>query len=826
MKHFINSTIYETFYEVKQAYLSLKQKPLFVFSVVSTMGITLGALLCVLTLAYVMLIKPLPYPEQDRLYVAEHKVVNAKKETQTVAFSYPGLVHLYKSKVAFEQAAMIYYGQDVINSRNNQPLVNITYVTPEFHKMLASPIAVGRMFEASEALDTNHPVAMLSYNTWQQEFTGSADILEQKITLTGVSYRIIGVLAENFAEPALAEIGRKTQVWLPWDFNPERTEGRKNFGNIKSNFKFIGRLTKRTSQIQAQQVLTPLVSELWQKGFVAKYDFFQGWSVDMQVHSLQAVILGDSESIAIMLLASVIGLVLIACTNISNLFMSRTAEKQRQMAIQAAIGANKKRLFKGVFAETSLLMLMSIILALVVAKIGFTIIQQYLAEILPRISELYFNLITLSSAALITLTFAFFFAKLSVRMINYNALNTALQSSAKGSGLQVSKKTRQVLIASQVALATILVFANVSLLKGAIKTINKPIGFTPNNISTLSLNFSSTDLLSKEGAKPIMIEIMKKLEALPQVESIAQGSSPLDGFGIKALTRHSDNVKFIPHFKRIDQRYFTLIEQPLLQGENITVANRRDNNNVIVINQAFAKQLKVDGDVIGMRLSSIGEPDFKIIGIVKDITIPGQTAFGSDDTALAVPRVYAPNSLNEQQFMLKIKAGQSISRQQLGTLLAEVDSRYAVLNFNAASDILIKRLFTEITTAVTTAVLASLVFLLAGIGLYGVLNYDIQLRRFELGTRMAIGAKRKHLVSLVVHDNIKAVLVGFIGSVLLFALSYIGLSEYIQPLLTWQVLPMILVTLVLISLLTLFACYWPLRQYINKPAIFTLRGSE
>lgn len=139
---------------------------------------------------------------------------------------------------------------------------------------------------------------------------------------------------------------------------------------------------------------------------------------------------------------------------------------------------------------------------------------------------------------------------------------------------------------------------------------------------------------------------------------------------------------------------------------------------------------------------------------------------------------------------------------------------------------LTQSLFAEITTAVTTAVLASLVFLLAGIGLYGILSYGTQLRRFELGTRMAIGATRKHLVSLIISDNTKAVLVGFIGSILLFALAYIGLSEYIHPFLNWQVLPMILATLVLVVLVTLFACYWPLRKYIKQPAIFTLRGSE
>ena len=110
--------------------------------------------------------------------------------------------------------------------------------------------------------------------------------------------------------------------------------------------------------------------------------------------------------------------------------------------------------------------------------------------------------------------------------------------------------------------------------------------------------------------------------------------------------------------------------------------------------------------------------------------------------------------------------------------------------------------------------------------MYGILSYGTQLRRFELGARMAIGASRQHLLSMIIKDNSKPVLIGFIGSVLLFASAYLGLSEYIQPFITWQLLPMVIATLVLIIMVTLFACYWPLRQYINKPAIFSLRGSD
>jgi predicted permease len=809
----------------KQAWASLKKKPGFMLTVILTMGITLGALLCAITLNYLLLVEPMPYPEQERLFVAEHRLSGAEKETKGVAFTYPGLVHLYKSKEAFERASMLIYGGDVIISHSSQPLVNTAYVTPEFHQILSSPLALGRMFEDSEAIDTNNPVAMLSYDTWQQEYNGSADILEQKINLSGVSYRVVGVLAKNFVEPELGAIGRKTQVWIPFDYNQTGEGARQSFGNISGALNFMGHLKHGVSSSQAVQLLTPLVNDRWIEG-VAEIDFFKGWSIDIRVRSVKEVILGESESIAVMLLAGVLGLVLIACANISNLFMSRTAEKQRQMAIQAAIGATKNHLFKAMFAETGLLMFMSIIVALILSQIGFYIMQQYLGAILPRVNELGLNAITFGAAVLVTVVFAMFFAKLSTRMINYRVLNTTLQSSGKGSGLQVSKKTRKILIASQVALATVLVFANFSLLKDAVKTINAPIGFSTENISTLILNFSSTNFPTQEEAIPIMNEIMEKLEALPQVDSLSQSGSPLDGFNVRALTNLANNERYTPFFKGIDHNYFDMIEQPMLQGDNFTLADRKDGANLMIVNQAFAKQLKADGDVLGMQIST-GRPEpLKIVGIVKDIAIPGATPIGSNVASAGVPRAYVPNGLGGQTFMLKTKPGQTVSREQLGALLAEVDARYSVFSFNAASDILTQSLFAEITTATTTAVLASLVFLLAGIGLYGILSYGTQLRRFELGARMAIGATRKHLISLIIGDNTKAVLAGFAGSIVLFALAYIGLSDYIQPLLSWQVLPMIVATLILIILVTLFACYWPLRQYINQPAIYSLRAND
>ena len=707
----------------------------------------------------------------------------------------------------------------MITSLNSQPTVNNTHATPEYFQLTAAPLALGRHFDAGEAMDTHNPVAILSYRTWQQYYGGQPDILEQKVSLSGVSYRIVGVTAERFVEPQLAATGRETHIWLPWDYEPAPARLKQSFSNILGRLYFAGKLKPGITPSQAEQQLTPLVNDKWQAE-VAGQDFFSGWSVKMELMSFKARILGESDTIALMLLAGVIGLVLIACANISNLFMSRTAEQQQQLAIQAAVGATRGHLFKALLAETGLLMLLSTVLALLVAMAGFLLLQSYLNEVLPRVDELTINAITVASAVLIAALFALFFAKLSSNMINYRALNTMLQSSGKGTGIQVSRKTRQTLIASQVALATVLVFANISLFQDAMKTINTPIGFTTDNIATLSLSISTTteNRPSEEEDAPIIAEIARRLSELPAVEAISNSRSPLSGFGLWAITSVETNTHYTPLAKSADHRYFQLIEQPLLQGDYFTEADIKDGARKMIVNEHFARKLTPDGNALGMQIDTGGDNPRTITGIVKGINLPDSEA----DSA----RVYVPEGTDSYGFMLKLKPGQTLSREQIAAVLKEVDTRYSVFFYEQTGDMHLRGMFTQVTTAATTAVLTLLVFFLAGIGLYGILSYSTQLRRFELGTRMAIGAQRKHLVGLIVRDNGSSVLWGLAVSAVIVLLGYLGFTDVLADYLSLALVPALMLTLALILGIALFACYWPLRQFINKPAVYSLRGSE
>jgi predicted permease len=809
-------------YQLKQAVLSLKKKPGFVFSVVSTMGITLGALLCVFTLAYVMLIKPLPYPEQERLYRVDSQQFDAAGALNVTAFSYPSLVHLYKNHQAFEQVALSIYDDEVLTSLATQPTLSTAYVTPEWFELTGSMMAMGRYFSESESLNSNIPVAVLSYQTWMDDFAQSADILNEKVTFRGVSFQIVGVLSAEFIEPKISTIGRETKVWLPFDFNAGGETYRARWWDRANNLTFIGKLESGTNVEQAQAQITQLVNETWQEN-IDQNGYNKGWHIEAKLLSFQSVILGESGRSAYLLLLGVIGLLAIAFINIANLQLSRTVEKKNQLALRAAVGAKRKDLFSVLFAESFLLMFGVLLLALIVAQAGFDVLQTYLQQVLPRVNELSLGLFTLTSAVVISLLLAILFALLSYRAIDLRRLNNSIQTSGKGTGLQVSKSMRKFLVISQVTVATVLIFININLLKTSLETIYDSSVMNVEQLSSVELTQSDSSTLSRAETSAITAEIQQKISQLPQVSVASRNSSPLtDGEGTWSLTEVASNQIVLPLGKSVDSHYFSLLGQRLLVGDNFIESHFTDRAPVLVINEQLAKQLVAaeQGDLsaaLGKQLSFGGPSAFTIIGIVNDYKLPGKTIIPS--------RVYMPN-LNRSNLLIKVKENQTLTREQLVSVIQSTSKSFSLFEFSTLEEQKAQRLFSQYTAAITTAALTVITFILSAIGLYGILSYSTQMRRFEIGIRMAIGAKRGDLIKLIIFDNAGAILLGVLFSVGVLSLLTIGFSETVNQYLTLQLLPVFIVTLAIISMLSLFACYFPLRQYINKPVSHALKGSE
>lgn len=802
-------------YRLKQAWASLARKPGFSLTVIGTIGLTLGALVGVLTLGYLLLAKPLPYADQERLVYVSSNVKGAKGEDKGSAFTYPGLIDLYKNHNLFEQIAVVAYTNNaVMTSLPHQPSMHVTLPTPEWFAMTQAKLHLGRYFSEVEGLDDFTPVAIIAYHLWQEEFASDPDILNNSIEINGQHFQIIGVMAEDYYNPQIYFTGRRTAVWLPFDYH-NMQDIRENWGVVVNRLKVLAKLPLGVSVSQAEQSLTERVDRLWQEN-VAGIDFFDGWSIEIELVLLKQRVLGNSKQVAWLIIAGVAGLALIALANISNLFMARTVEKQRQLAILAALGAKVRQLFNHQFTEAFLLMLASMLLALLVASSVIWLFQQHLESILPRINELQLDWTSLFSAFFLSLLFAWLFAWVSSKSLNYRKLAATLQASGKGSGLQVSKRLRQILVVSQVAIASVLVFANLLLFGQAMNTINLPLGTNINNIHHLGVSYAASERPNFETREQLMRELTTKLSALPQVEQLSQSTSPLQNGGLWALTVAKTTEKITPHDHDIDDQYLSMLDIPLIAGRNFSAEEFTQQADVMLVNKTLAEQLSPDGQVLGWRIGN-SRRQFTVVGVIGDVMIPGQNR--------SVPRVYTTQPALFS-FMLKVKPGQQLDRKLIAIALSSTDKRLVPYNLQSLDDWRDNILFVQYTTAVTTLALCLLTMLLASAGLYGILSYGIQMRRFELGTRMAIGAKGRDLIKLIIGDNLSVILLGLgIGLVILLGI-YLGFSQQLAPMLGLNLLTTYGLTLLGIAALSLFACYWPLRQFIRQPAVYSLRNSE
>jgi len=799
-------------YAIDQQVGNLCKRPGFVIGVVTTLGLTMGALIAVLTLGYLVLFKPLPYPDQDRLVVLNYKIFNTDATPFSSGFIHPAAESLYKNhcNLAFTECALLFYDREVLASDSLQRTAATTYVTPEWFSLFAPKMAMGRVLSPDEGFGQDRPVAVLSYQAWQNFFGGREDVLEQSVHIAGTNFNIVGVTAESFSEPTINLNNEHTDIWLPWYFNGSPL--RDNWGNSDYGIRFFGKMKFDINENQAAIILAPM-SELDFATNVNSLPRFSGWFMELDARLLKSVISTGKTKPVYLLLLGVIGLLIIAVVNITNLFMARTVEKHRQLAIKAALGARKNHLRSEFFVETFLLLSFAALVALGVAHLCFIVMKAYFSELLPRLSELRLNYISIASAILLVWVLSIIFVYVCSSLIDYRKLNSALQSSGKGTGAQVSKRARNWLIASQVAVATVLTFSNLTLFGNAVERIERPTGFNTKGMINLQL-----DLLSEIPEQaPVLLEFEQAILQLPQIESMSFGNSPLlSPFNWSAIDPQS-NQQFSPVGIRIDHRYFELLGIPLIAGTSFSREQLVPESYVIVINQTFAQQLSANESVIGRALH-FGENAFVIIGVVDDVYMPG-----SDER---VSRVYAPADRARFWMMLQLKENQIITRQQVVDVLKSIDSRLAISSLNSLSEIRERLLFAEYVTAITTAALAFLTILLAGIGLYGVLSYSTQMRSTEISVRRAIGAKYNVILVNVLRDYSGAFIRGLLaGTIFLIALLLFfkaTLWEFLNFHLVWVAFA----TAFLVGATAIFATCMPLRPMLLAPVIDGLRGKD
>ncbi|MDP4984506.1 ABC transporter permease, partial [Pseudoalteromonas tunicata] len=797
-------------YQLQAAWQSLKQAPLFSGAVIGTLGLTLGALITVLTMAYLLLYKPLPYPDQARLVKAEYVQIDQTGEINTRAFNYQALIHLYQNHDVFEQVALVYYGEQIVDSLAQLPVKNTAFITPEWFDLFAVKMHLGRVFDARDGLNQQHPVAVLSYTSWQQDFASDNSIIGKTVVINQVSFEIIGVAAQQFIEPEILKTGRKTAIWLPWDFNLTSERARSFWWNRYSDSHFIAKLPAGTDKDELAARLSINVNNVWQQ-HVSDSEFFKGWQVALELNALDGVILGDKGQSVLWLLVAVLGLLIIATANMSNLFISRTVKRGQVIAIMCAIGAKKSALFRLFLSEAGLLLGISAVLALGFAYGMLRLLADFFKVLLPRAQEIQLNGISVAAIMVIGVVLAWLFAAMSMQMIHYRTLASHLKSSGKGTGIQVRPIARQLMITFQVAVASFLVAMSSVTLKQNWQEVLIAEQMPVANLA--SLRISTATHLSGDNRRNLLEQAVQKISALPEVDQVSRSRSPFeDNLITWSLIELSEQQQVLPEGKVIDAHYFNLMAQTLVAGESFTPDHYGENDNYLVINQVFAQQL--GGNAIGKKLSfdvTAGpENAFTIIGVVRTLDIPGKGA-----TPAKVFRARRGSS----DLLIQFKAGQSVSKALLNQQLQQLDAGLAVFSYTPLAAQRQKALFRPYSTLVISAGLIVVTLLLTGLGLFSVLRYAVTLRRTEIGIHMAVGAPLNRLFILVFKDNSIALSMGCGLSALGLVMAY-----YWQPFgYQWVVdsaSVFIITTSFIITLsLAFVASLLPLQQFCSRPAI-------
>lgn len=807
--------------DFKNAFNSLIKAKGYVITIVLTLGITLGALMAMFNLNYQLLAAPLPYPNADRLVVAKSERFDKQNLVKDRHAPYPAWIESYRQDDAqFEQKALLAHTVSIERRMPDSPVLNTISTTPEFFNMVQAPMVLGRRFATSEGLDTMNPVAVISHRAWVKYFQQDPNVLGKTLNIMEIDFKIIGVLAETFIEPELYQRGWETDVWLPMDYDDMPVQFRQNWNNSISSTFWVGLLQKGIDKAAAEQSVSNRVAARF-KDETAHQPELSDATLRIKLETFSTVILGSASQQSLLMLAGVLVLLLIATTNVLNLILARTANQQRSMAIQVALGAQQKHIFSAVLAEISTLMLGASLLAVLVAVVLLELLKIAAEGQLPRLQELHINPATLIFTFLIAAMLAAIFAVIVSRQINYRQLNKVLQTSGKGVGLQISSRIRKLLILSQVALTAVLLAASLHILLQSSRQLIQPVGY--NTSDQYQIFFSIATLwnsTTEEERRAYIARVIDDLRANPKVLAVGATSlSPIsyrnpssDLLRVDGL----DNRKLSAVQSYCDGSYLQVAAIPLVAGRYFTDAEVREHAKVMVVNETFARTIQADAQVLGKKVYRQGDSSgqaIEIVGVLKDLRLPGM---------LEPPRFFQAHIPQNPELVVRVKAGQQLTPTEMNALAAKINPQLKVFYLQTTEQAIAQLTMPQKTAAGLTAALSLIALGLAAIGIYGVLSYSVQLRRFELGIRMAIGARPNTVFLQILKDNLTPVIMGLLMSLAVLIGLWIWIQQTSYNLQTsslgWLLPPVLIVALTAgTSLLSVW-------QIIRKPASYVLRG--
>ncbi|MGA9995891.1 MAG: ABC transporter permease [Pyrinomonadaceae bacterium] len=797
--------------DIRYALRMMLRSPGFTAVAVLTLALGVGANTAIFSIVNGVLLRPLPYPEPDRLDIVFQQNNSMSRFGISVA-DFQGIEREYSkigSVTAFTHRAVTLTGGE------HPEQIKATFATAAFFKTLEVSPARGRTFVPDEDHLEKEPVVVISHGFWQRHLAGNPQIIGQRLTLDGVGYTVIGIMPQSFVAPTRMN----PDLWPILQLQTPKRRG-------PFTLSVIARRNNGVSEQQGQEELQRIARNV----FTQWSHTFPDEKATYVSMPLKQALTGNIRTTLLILFGAVGCVLLLASVNVANLLLARASTRQQEIAIRAALGAGRLRLVRQLFTESLLLAILGGAAGLLFAVWGVDMLVALSPGTIPRVDQVKVDGFVLGFAALGTVLSCLVFG-LVPALYNVNPdLGEPLKGGGRGSAeVPGRRRLRDILVITEFALALPLLVGAGLMLNSFMRLQQVNPGFDPDHLLTMQLPLPALKYPKTEQAVNFHKEMLRRIQTMPGVQSASISTDlPLEGghtndFSLEVRPTPTGKSADTAEFFSVSPEYFRTLSIPLLKGRFLSEQDNEKAPPVMVISESMARRYFPGEDPIGMRLKTGGCTECEwttIVGVVGDVKNNGLNT--EDDSAMYCPFVQEDANIRMMTLVLRTESDPASFVPAVRREVNAVDPDLALADVRTVDQLMSETLGQSRYRVVLLGIFAIGALILAAVGIYGVIAYAVSQRTREIGIRIALGARKRDIFRLVVwHGMILSSIGVAIGVGASLALTRF-LSSLLYGVSSTDPLTFTTVVLLLIGV-ALLACSVPARRATRVDPLIALK---
>ena len=796
--------------DIRYSFRLITKNPVFTLVVLLTLALGIGANTAIFSFANGILIRPLPYPQSDRLVVIDETAL--KRGINSMSVSFPNYLDWREQNSVFEDIG-IYFGNNRFALSGIGPPEELrgSYISHGLFEILRVSPIVGRTFTESEDRENEDDVVILGYDLWQRRFGGDPNIIGQKVTFNNLSRTVVGVMPPGFKFPEVSEL------WAPVALTT------KSFTRTDHGLNSIARLKDGVTLEQAQAEMNSIAARIEQQNPVTN----EGLGVS--VTSLHKNLTGDYRQALLVLLGVVGCVLLVACVNVANLMLARASARQKEVALRAALGASRWRVIQQLLVESLMLAVAGGVLGLVLSIWALKLLLGSIPIQLPFWMKFGLDLRVLAFTVGVTVLTGLLFGVIPALQTSRVDLNDTLKEGGRGSLTSTRNRSRSLLVVSEIALSLVLLVGAGLMIQSFLRLRSVNVGLNPKGVMTVAVILPRMKYPEPPQREAFFKRLLERVSAIPGVESAsATATLPLSGGGWgRSLTVEGFPVLSVGQAPMIQHtvvtpNYFRTMGIPLRSGRDFTPADTKGAPLVTIIDDRLARHYWPNESPLGKRIRfgppEDNEPWHTIVGVVSSVRHQRM----QEDTRESVYLPHGEISVNGMSLVTRTSADPQTLVGAIRREVGQLDPDIPIKELATMEQVMAESIWQPRLYATLFAVFAGGALILAVIGIYGVMAYLVVTRTHEIGIRIALGATTRDVLKLIVGRGMKLTAVG----VLIGVSGAYALTRLMRGLL-FNISATDPITFVLISLLltlaAFLACYIPARRATKVNPLVALR---